>query len=64
MASREHWVENLRCPQCEKTGPAGLSQMDDSFDIHVDSVAEAFRVIESVYGITFYCSSCNVPVDP
>jgi hypothetical protein len=64
MASREHWVENHRCPKCDKTGTAELSQMDDSFDIRVDSVAEAFRVIESVYGITFYCSSCNVPVDP
>ena len=64
MASREHWVENHRCPKCAKTGTAELSQMDDSFDIRVDSVAEAFGVIESVYGITFYCSACDVPVEP
>jgi hypothetical protein len=57
MASREHWVENLCCPQCGKTGP-------DSFDIRVDSVPEGFRVIESLHAITFYCSSCDVPVDP
>jgi hypothetical protein len=63
MASREHWVENLCCPQCGKTGAADLS-MDDSFDMRVDSVPEGFRVIESLHGITFYCSSCNVPVDP
>ena len=63
-ASRDHWVENLRCPQCEKTGPADLSQMDDSFDIRVDSVSEGFTVIESEHGITFYCFSCDVPVEP
>jgi hypothetical protein len=28
MSSRDRWVENLRCPQCQKTGPAELSQMD------------------------------------
>jgi hypothetical protein len=36
MSSRDPWVENLRCPQCEKTGPAELSQMDGPFDIQVD----------------------------
>jgi hypothetical protein len=36
MSSRDRWVENLRCPQCEKTGPAELSQMDGPFDIQVD----------------------------
>ena len=64
MASREHWVENHRCPKCDKTGAAELSQMDDSFDIQVDSVPEGFRVVEAKYGIAFYCSSCDVPVDP
>jgi hypothetical protein len=64
MASRDHWVEGLLCPVCGKSGLADLSQMDDSFDIQVDSVAEGFRVFESMHGIIFYCSSRNVPVEP
>jgi hypothetical protein len=47
MASREHWVENHRCPKCEKTGTTELSQMDDSFNIRVDSVLEGFSLTES-----------------
>ena len=49
---------------CGRIGLAELSQMDGSFDIKVDSVAEGFRVFESMHGIIFYCSSCNVPVEP
>ena len=64
MASRDHWVEGLLCPVCGKIGLAYLSKMDDSFDIQVDSVAEGFMVFESMHGIIFYCSSCNVPVEP
>jgi hypothetical protein len=64
MSSRDRWVENLRCPQCEKSGPAELSQMDGSSDIQVDSFPEGFRVIESVHGINFYCCSCNCPAEP
>jgi hypothetical protein len=64
MASRDHWVEGLLCPVCGKIGLADLSQMDGSFEIQVDSVAEGFTVFESMHGIIFYCSSCNVPVEP
>jgi hypothetical protein len=64
MASREHWVENHHCPKYDKTGTAELSQMDDSFDIRVDSLPEGFRVLENKYGVTFYCTSCDVPVVP
>jgi hypothetical protein len=64
MASRDHWVEGLLCLVCGKIGLADFSQMDDSFDIQVNSVAEGFRVFESMHGIIFYCSSCNVPVEP
>jgi hypothetical protein len=38
--------------------------MDDSFDIRVDSLPEGFRVLENKYGVTFYCTSCDVPVVP
>jgi hypothetical protein len=64
MASRNPWVEGLLCPVCGKIGLANLSQMDDSFDIQVDSIAEGFMVFESMHGMIFYCSSCNVPVEP
>ncbi len=47
---------------CGRIGLAELSQMDGSFDIKVDSVAEGFTVFQSMHGIIFYCSSCNVPV--
>jgi hypothetical protein len=56
MASRDHWVENHRCPKgrrCRAFADGGW-----------DSVPEGFRVVESEHGITFYCSSCDVPVDP
>jgi hypothetical protein len=64
MASSDHRVERLLCPVCGKIGLAELSQKDGSFDIKVDSVAEGFTVFESMHGIIFYCSSCNVPVEP
>ena len=64
MGSRDHRVEGLLCPVCGRIGLAELSQMDDSFDIKVDSVAEGFMVFESMHGIIFYCCSCNVPVEP
>jgi nucleotide-binding universal stress UspA family protein len=28
MIVLDHWVENLRCPNCRKTGAARLSQAD------------------------------------
>jgi hypothetical protein len=64
MIADDHWVEILRCPQCEKTGPAELSQMNGSLDIKVDSLPEGFKLVESEYGIDFYCSSCDCRVDP
>jgi len=64
MASGDHRVEGLLCPVCGRIGLAKLSQMDGSFDIKVDSVAEGFTVFESMHGIIVYCSSCNVPVEP
>ena len=62
MASRDHRIEGLLCPVCGKIGLAELSQMDGS--LKVDSIAEGFTVFESMHGIIFYCSSCNVPVEP
>ena len=35
----ERWVENLRCPNCGKTGTARLSQAD-GWTVHVDKLPE------------------------
>jgi hypothetical protein len=59
MIVLDHWVENLRCPNCRKTGAARLSQAD-GWNAHVDSVPEGFKVV----GGNFYCSLCDSPADP
>ena len=62
---REHWTEDLVCPNCGKTGQAELSQTDDlSWDIEADLVPACFKVIQLQHGIIFHCASCDVPVEP
>jgi hypothetical protein len=63
MTDADHWVEVLRCPRCKNTGDAELSEIGSYFDVKVDSVPEGFVVRESEYGINFYCSSCDCPVE-
>jgi hypothetical protein len=64
-AMREHWTEDLVCPNCRKTGQAELSQTDDtSFDIEADLVPAGFKVIQLQHGIIFHCASCDIPVVP
>jgi hypothetical protein len=42
---REHWTEDLVCPNCQKTGQAELSQTDDlSWDIEADLVPAGFTL--------------------
>jgi len=41
MASRDHWVESVFCPECGKIGLADLSQMDDSFDSDVKTATNS-----------------------
>jgi hypothetical protein len=63
--AREHWIENLMCRRCEKDGVAVLSTEDKlSWIVQVESVPEGFRVIQSEYGSSFYCSSCDGPIEP
>ena len=63
--ARDSWVENLRCPNCRKTGSAQLSATDEySWDLQVDGVPEGFKVIQLENGSNFYCSSCDSPVEP
>jgi hypothetical protein len=63
-AMREHWIENLVCPNCRKIGQAELSQTDDlSWDIEADLVPAGFKVIQLEHGIIFHCSSCDIAVE-
>jgi hypothetical protein len=58
----ERWVENLRCPNCGKTGTARLSQAD-GWTVHVDKLPEGFYFIQCESGSNFYCSSCDSPAE-
>jgi aspartate carbamoyltransferase regulatory subunit len=61
---RDHWVENLKCRQCEKTGKAELSMADGkSWIVRPDSVPSGFKVVESENGKNFYCAFCDRPVE-
>src|SRR5438132_14375364 len=43
--ARDSWVENLRCPNCRKTGEAHLSATDEySWDVRVDSFQKHLRL--------------------
>jgi hypothetical protein len=65
VRARDHWVEDLGCPNCRKTGVALLSDVNEySLDIRVDAVPEGFEIVRSKHGIEFYCASCEIPVDP
>jgi hypothetical protein len=62
---REHWTEDLVCPNCGKTGQAELSQTDDlSWDIEADLVPAGFKVIQLEHGIIFHCAFCDIAVEP
>jgi hypothetical protein len=63
--ARDHWVENLRCPRCRKTGEALLSTVDAySWNVQVETIPKGFEVIESENSINFHCSTCATPVEP
>jgi copper chaperone CopZ len=65
MPARDHWIENLTCRHCQKTGNAQLSTVDAlSWDVQVDSVPEGFKVAQCEYGSNFYCSTCDSAVEP
>jgi hypothetical protein len=63
---REHWIENLVCPRCQKQkdGIAVLSTEDkSSWVVQVESVPKGLRTVLSEYGVNFQCVSCNRPAD-
>jgi hypothetical protein len=62
--TRDHWIENLACPDCKRTGVAQLSDADEhSLKIQVDGVPEGFKVVHLKHGVNFYCSSCDCPAE-
>jgi hypothetical protein len=51
-------------PWLPKTGAAQLSATDEySWDVRVDSVSEGFKVSELKTVSSFYCVSCDIPVE-
>jgi hypothetical protein len=60
----DEWNEELRCPECGKTGIASLSQASGDNMPTVQSVQDGFKVIATQYGPDFHCGTCNIPVAP
>jgi hypothetical protein len=58
------WNEQLRCPNCGKTGTASLSQGDRADTPTVQGISEGFKVVQTDYGPNFRCETCNVSVEP
>jgi hypothetical protein len=63
MPAIDEWTEKLRCPKCVKEGMASLSQSDDDMPT-VQSVPDGFKVVATMYGPDFQCTTCNVAVVP
>jgi hypothetical protein len=59
----DKWDEVLRCPQCNQTGMASLSQSIDANMPTVDGVAAGFKTVQTQFGPDFHCGACDVPVE-
>jgi hypothetical protein len=60
---KDEWYETLRCPVCGKTGRAGLAQDDDDAPT-AQLVPDGFKIVDTKYVPNFYCSTCDVAVEP
>jgi hypothetical protein len=60
----DEWKEDLRCPECGKTGIASLSQREGADIPTILSVPDGFKVISTEYGPDFHCGTCNIAVAP
>ncbi len=58
------WTEQLRCPQCEKTGTVDLSQSHSDEIPTVLFLSDGFKAVATDYGPDFRCAMCNVAVVP
>jgi hypothetical protein len=60
----DEWNEELRCPNCGKTGIAGLSQGERDSTPTAQSIPDGFKVVKTKFGPYFHCGTCDVAVDP
>jgi hypothetical protein len=60
----DEWNEELRCPDCGKTGMASLSQASGDDMPTVQSVPEGFKAVNTEYGPHFRCGACDIPAAP
>jgi hypothetical protein len=66
MAARDRYTINLKCPKCEKTGEAHVSEDDYPYmrdaRFRVDSVSEGFKVSKkgnNAVETEFICVQCG-----
>jgi hypothetical protein len=55
----DQWTEPLRCPNCRTAGTVSLTEGDEHSPM-VRGIAEGFKVVQTQYGPTFYCATCDV----
>jgi ribosomal protein S27AE len=60
----DEWNEELRCPECGKTGMARLSHPKGDQAPTVQKVPDGFKVISTQHGPDFHCGTCNIAVAP
>jgi hypothetical protein len=58
----DRWDEQLRCTQCRNTGMASLSQFKGADMPAVENVSGGFKAVQTEYGPSFHCRSCDVMV--
>lgn len=64
QVSIDQWNEQLRCPNCRKTGLASLAQGQDDDTSIVHSVPDGFKVVITEHGPDFICAACGIAVEP
>ena len=64
MITSNQWTELLTCSNCGMSGSTRLSRPEKrSYDFSVEAIPAGFKVVRLEFGKTFYCESCNQPVD-
>lgn len=62
--SIDQWNEQLRCPNCRKTGLAILAQGENDNTSTVHSVPDGFKLVITEYGPDFISAACGIAVEP
>lgn len=62
--STDQWTEQLRCPQCRRTGMVNLYQGRNDDTPTVDDLPEGFKIVITEYGPGFRCATCDVAAEP